>query len=151
MSYINPAPGTAGQVTLVLTDSTGTLTGNLAVPALQNMTINNSNDTFTWSQLDSGSKYQIATTATNSVACNIVVDESSFFGTGGNTTVASAGILGLSKAKTKVGFTINFGEGRTVAGSGYITGLAPTVSADQPVWVSPLTIAVVGDYTLGGN
>lgn len=151
MSYISPAPGT-DSVTLVLTDSTGTLTGNLAVPALQNMTINNSNDTFTWSQLDVGSKYQIATTSTNSVACNIVVDEASFFGdASANTTVAGNGIVGLSQKKTKVGFTINFGSGRTVAGSGYITGLAPAVSADQPVWVSPMTIAVVGDYTFGGN
>lgn len=150
MSYINPAPGTTGQVTLVLTDAAGTLSGNLAVPALQNMTVNNSNDTYTWSQLDAGSKYQIATTSTNSVACNIVVDEATFFGSGANTTVAGTGILGLSQKKTKVGFTINIGEGRTVSGSGYITGLAPTVSADQPVWVSPLTIAVVGDYTFGG-
>lgn len=150
MSYINPAPGT-DSVTLVLTDSSGTYTGNISVPALQNMTINNSNDTFTWSQLDSGSKYQIATTATNSVACNIVVDEEKFFGTGGSTTVANVGIVGLSQHKTKVGFSINFGAGRTVSGSGYITGLAPTVSADQPVWVSPMNIAVVGDYTFSGS
>jgi len=38
--------------------------------------------------------------------------------------------------------------GKTISGKGYITGLAPTVSADSPVWVSPITITVTGDYTV---
>jgi len=35
-----------------------------------------------------------------------------------------------------------------INGKGYITGLAPTVSADSPVWVTPITITVTGDYTV---
>lgn len=160
MAYIYPAPGVAAkQVTLSLTDSTSTITGSLSVAALQDVTINASNDVFTWTQLDSGSKQNIATTATNSLAMNLVLDKDSFFGTddgdyANSTTVAGLGIFGMSNQKTKVGFSLYMGdeddgtEGVTITGSGYITGLAPTVSADSPVWVSPITITVDGDYTV---
>ena len=36
-----------------------------------------------------------------------------------------------------------------VSGSGYITNLAPTVNPTAPVWVSPITISVNGDFTVG--
>ena len=155
MSYIYPAPGVSGtQVTLTLTDSAGSLTGNISLPALQDVTLNNANDVFTWTQLDSSSKLQVATTATNSLAMNLVLDQATFFGTGGSTTVANKGIFGLSKDKTRVGFSLFMGNtsaggaGKTITGGGYITGLAPTVSADSPVWISPITITVDGDYTV---
>ena len=159
MAYIYPAPGVAAaEVILTLTDTAATspLTGNLVVPALQDVTVNNSNDVFTWTQLDESSKLQVATTATNSLDMNIVLDQTAFFGAnaaaGGS--VANVGIIGLSQAKTKVGFALYLGDtstgnvGKTMSGSGYITGLAPTVSADAPVWVSPITITVSGDYTI---
>jgi hypothetical protein len=38
--------------------------------------------------------------------------------------------------------------GKTITGTGYVTGLAPTVSADAPVWVSPITITVDSAYTV---
>lgn len=155
MAYIYPAPGVANvQCTLTLADATGTYTGNLAVPALQDVTINAANDVFTWTQLDQSAKLQIATTATNSLDMNLVLDKDAFFGTGGSTTVGNVGIFGLSKNKTKVDFTLYMGDesdgtaGPTVTGEGYITGLAPTVSADSPVWVSPITITVTGDYSV---
>lgn len=155
MSYIYPAPGVStAQVTLVLTDASGTLTGNVAIPALQDVTINNANDVFTWTQLDSGSKLQVATTATNSLDMNLVLDQSTFFGSGSAGTVAGTGIFGLSKNKTKVSFALYMGDtdsggvGKTISGSGYITGLAPTVSADAPVWVSPVTVTVTGDFSV---
>lgn len=157
MAYIYPAPGVATvQVTLKLheiskvNDATG-----LAVPAIQDVTVNNANDVFTWTQLDSGSKLQIATTATNSLSMNIVVDQTAFFGAPAPATKAAlAGIFGLSKAKTLVEFDLFLGKtdtggaGKIVNGKGYITGLAPTVSADSPVWVTPITITVTGDYTI---
>jgi hypothetical protein len=31
-------------------------------------------------------------------------------------------------------------------GNGFISALAPTTSADSPVWVSPITLEVNGDY-----
>jgi len=38
-------------------------------------------------------------------------------------------------------------DGQTILmGVGYVSALAPTVSADSPVWVSPITVEVNGDY-----
>lgn len=155
MAYIYPAPGVANvQCSLTLVASG--VAGNLVLPALQDITVNNSNDVFTWTQLDSGSKLQIATTATNSLAMNLVLDKTAFFGNAAAATGSATklGVFGLSKEKTLVNFTLYMGDdsvgnaGPTMSGSGYVTGLAPTVSADAPVWVSPITITVTGDYTV---
>lgn len=158
MAYIYPAPGNpAAELTLKIyhTSKVADATG-LSIAALQDVTVNAANDVFTWTTLDSGSKLQIATTATNSLGMNLVLDQTTFFGTtgaGGGTAVAS-GIFGMSGDKTRVQFDLYLGdtsagtEGKTVSGFGYITGLAPTVSADSPVWVSPITITVDGDYTV---
>lgn len=158
MAYIYPAPGVANvEMTLKIhhTSKAADATG-LTVPAIQDITVNNANDVFTWTQLDTGSKLQIATTATNSLSMNIVLDQDSFFGTtgSGGSTAAASGIFGLSADKTIVVFDLYLGDesdgsaGKTLSGSGYITGLAPTVSADAPVWVSPITITVTGDYSV---
>jgi hypothetical protein len=154
MAYIFPAPGVAGvQATLTLS-----LVGDLLdliVPAMQDITVNNSNDIFTWTQLDSGSKLNVATTATNGLDLNVVLDQTVFFGTGAGANVAiNKGIFGLSKDKTLTNFALYLGDtstgsaGKTISGQAYITGLAPTVSADAPVWVSPVTLTVTGDYTV---
>ena len=50
--------------------------------------------------------------------------------------------------ETYLGDTSGGATGKTISGQGYITGLAPSVSADSPVWVSPITITVTGDYTV---
>jgi len=166
MAYINPAPGTASQIVLSIdTVASSTITGDpptaialgasaLLVPAIQDVTVNAANDVFTWSQLDSTAKQQIATTSTNSLSMNIVVDDAAFFGTTLNSaqsdTVAAQGLLGLSRNKTFIAFTLKMRENsstdRVLKGRGYITGLAPTVSADAPVWVTPVTITVTGEY-----
>jgi hypothetical protein len=159
MAYINPSAGVSGaQVTLKLyavskvADSSG-----LNIPALQDVTLNNANDVFTWTQLDSGSKLQVATTATNSLGMNLVLDPTVFFGTGTGTTAAGKGVFGLSKDKIKVEFDLVMGDDssggntKTISGFGYVTGLAPTVSADSPVWVSPITVTVTGDYTVAAT
>lgn len=156
MAYIYPAPGVSGvQSTLKIhrTSKTADATG-LSVPGLQDITLNAANDVFTWTQLDSASKLQIATTATNSLSMNIVLDQDAFFGTGSGDTAAAKGIFGLSSEKTIVEFDLYLGDtsggtaGKIINGKGYITGLAPTVSADAPVWVSPITLTVTGDYTV---
>jgi len=163
MAYINPAPGTANQVTLsldVASDTSDITQGAsaLCVPGLQDMTINASIDVFTWSQLDSTAKKQVATTSTNSISMNIVVDTATFFGTDVDApvsgTVAEQGVFGLSRNKTLVNFIVRVENSTTdtlIKGVGYITGLAPTVSADSPVWVSPITITVSGEYTVAAS
>lgn len=160
MAYINPAPGTTSQIVLkldVASSETDTTLGAtpLTVPALQDITVNAANDVFTWSQLDSTAKKQVATTSTNSISMNVVVDPDTFFGTSlaaaQTGTIAEQGLLGCSRNKTLVTFVLKFQEGgasdKFIKGTGYITGLAPTVSADSPVWVTPVTITVVGEYT----
>jgi hypothetical protein len=145
------SPGGAGSLTtsppiLTLTSS---VTGDLVLPGLQDVTINSANDVFTWTQLNQNAKLQIATTATNSISTNLVVDGTLFFGDSGGTIGAAdkLGLLGLSNEKTLVDFTINIGD-KTISGEGFVTGLAPSVSADSPVWVSPVTITVNGEYTI---
>jgi hypothetical protein len=171
MAYINPGPGTSSQIVLSIdTTSASTITGTpptaialsgtpLVVPAIQDVTVNAANDIFTWSQLDSSAKQQVATTSTNSMSMNIVVDDASFFGTTLNAaqsgTVAEQGLLGLSRNKTPICFTLKMRENsstdRVIKGQGFITGLAPTVSADAPVWVSPITITVTGEYLVAAS
>ena len=162
MAYINPAPGTGNQVTLTLdkadSESDITQSSALSIPALQDMTINAANDVFTWSQLDSTAKKQVATTSTNSIAMNIVVDQATFFGTTLNSTIsdtmAAQGLFGCSRNKTLINFIIrveNSTADTFIKGTGYITGLAPTVTADAPVWVSPITITVTGEYTVAAT
>jgi hypothetical protein len=153
--YINPSPGVAAaQCSLTL--SVAGAAGNLVIPSLQDITLNNSNDVFTWTQLDAGSKKQVATTATNSISTNLVIDTETFFGNSAATANSAAylGTFGLSKNKTFTAFSLYMGDDntgantKTITGNCYITGLAPTVSADSPVWVTPVTLTVSGDYTV---
>lgn len=170
MAYINAA--TAGNfATVMLTINDGSApaltdfitnvatpvkqAAALEVPALQDITVTNNAGTFRWRQLDALSEKVVSTVSTNSVAGNLVVDPTSFFGDGTTpiVTAEDAGLFNLSNNKTKVDFVV-FLSGYSVGdkyimGSGYITNIAPAVSADSPVWVSPFTIEVDGDYTPG--
>ena len=159
-NYIYPAPGVSNveAVLKLKVSSNGADTG-LTIPSLQDITVNAANDTYTWTQMDVGSKLQIATTATNSLACNLVLNQATFFGTTGTggTTAAELGIFGASTDKTLMTFSLYLGDesdgsaGKYIEGNGYITGLAPTVTADEPVWVSPVTISITGDYTVAAS
>jgi len=167
MAYITPSPGNSSyQVTVKLdiapsdfangAANTSITTNAVSLPALQNITINASNDIFTWSQLDSSAKKSIATTSTNSMTMNIVVDNTTFFGTTlASTTgnVAVQGLLGLSRNKQLINFSVRADGSDTtyIKGQGYITGVAPAVTAEQPVWVSPLNIAVTGEFVIAAT
>lgn len=158
MSYINPGPGTAGAVTLKLGVWNGTdfsLVSPISVPALVDLTVKNSNDVHTWSQLDSTAKLQVTTTATNEITMNIVVDPATFFGSSiaaGSGTAVVQGLMGLSRNKVKVAFEVKVQDLTSttndylITGAGYITGLSPSISATAPVWVTPVTIVVTGEY-----
>lgn len=138
-----------GAAAPVLTLKVGSIVGDLDVPTLQDVTINNANDVYTWSQLNESAKLQIATTSTNSISSTIVVENTTFFGNAAavSGSAAKLGLLGLSVAKTQVTFEINLGA-KTISGIGYVTGLAPTTSADAPVWTTPITITVSGEYAV---
>ena len=156
MAYINAAE--AGQfVTLHIstaTISSTATTGMIVVSGLQNVTINNGNSVFRWRTLESTSENAVATPATNQLAMNIVIDPTDYFGDGiGDVTAEDKGLFKLSNDKNKVYFRLYYAGtdsgDKYVSGSGYFTGLSPTVSPDSPVWVSPLTIEVDGDLTPG--
>lgn len=125
----------------------------LIVPQMQDITVNNTTGVFRWKQLDSTAEKAVTTPATNQITLNVVVDEDTFFGDGSNTinSVVNQGLFGASKNKTKVYFAIGFEGADTgdeiLTGAGYISGLAPTVNMDAPVWVTPVTIEVDGDFT----
>lgn len=156
-SPINVSAGSQAIIALGNVNTQADITGaNNAqiLPYLQDITVNNSTGVFRWKTLDSTAENAATTPATNSISMNIVVDETSFFGTANvENSVIADGIFGTSKNKTRVHFEIGL-EGAdsgdvTLSGSGFISGLAPTVNMDAPVWVTPITIEVDGDYTTG--
>lgn len=149
MAYINVSPSNSNATIQISTATISTTSSGYIIPALQDVTINNAAGVFNWTQLDTFSQLAVPTPATNSVSANLVLDSTSFF-TGSN---GVAGLFDLSNDATEVYFRVYFngrGSGaKYVSGSGYITNLAPTVNPTAPVWVSPITLSVSGDFTVG--
>lgn len=149
MAYINVSGPTVNATLQISTATIASTSSGYIVPALQDITINNSAGVFNWTQLDTFSQLAVSTPATNSISGNFVLDPTTFF-TGSN---GVSGIFDLSNDAVEVHFRVYF-NGREngakyVSGSGYITNLAPTVNPTAPVWVSPITVSVNGDLTAG--
>ena len=169
---------TGFQPHLYLTTDTTTLydgTGSVAwvaaedaldVICLQDITVNNSTGIFSWVDFCSTDQNKITTPADNSISTNMVVDKTVFFGDGTTPPVNALdyGVSGLSSNKIYVQWVLVMNGGldaSTVArastasegiwyrGTGFVTSIAPTVSPDSPVWVSPMEVAVTGDMTTG--
>lgn len=149
---------TGTQPTLyVSTDTSNVANAALSVICLQDITITNSTGIFSWTDFCSIDTNKVTTPADNEITTNVVLDAENWFGnaTAGNTTAAYNGVSGLSINKIPVSFQIVMNGNNTANGAfyyegvGYISALAPTVSPDAPVWVSPLTIAVDGAFTTG--
>lgn len=125
----------------------------LVVPGMQDITINNSTGVFRFKTLDNTAESAVTTPATNQLSLNCIVDSTAFFGTavGGDDDAKETGLFGVSKNKTKVYFNVYFdgtdSSSKFLAGAGFVSGLAPTVNMDSPVWVTPVTIEVDGDFT----
>jgi hypothetical protein len=149
MAYINVSAPTQHATVQLSTATIASTSSGYLVPALQNVTINNSAGVFNWTQLDVFAQLAVSTPATNSIAANMVLDSTTFF-TGSN---GVDGIFDLSNNATEVYFRVYFNGRATgskyVSGSGFITNLAPTVNPTAPVWVSPITISVNGNLTTG--
>jgi len=149
MSYINVSSPTSRAILQLSTATISTTSSGYVVPALQDISVSNSNGIFNWTQLDNQSQLSVATPATNQISGNIVVDSATFFAA----TNGVDGIFDLSNNKTLVYFRVYF-NGKTtgskyLAGSGYLSNLAPTVNPTAPVWVTPIQISVDGDLTAG--
>ena len=157
MATINVSAGNEAVLVLAQTAANANFTANagLVVPSMQDITINNSTGVFRWKTLDSTAENAATTPATNQLSLNVVVDTAAFFGTAvvGDDDVKEKGLFSVSKEKTKVYFRAYFNgtdsTSKYLSGEGYISGLAPTVNPDAPLWVTPVTIEVDGDYAVG--
>jgi hypothetical protein len=157
MAYINTAAG--GEAVLQLYNISGAadtfdvVAANvITVPFMQDITVNNSTGTFRFKTLASGSESVVTTPATNQLSLNAIVDDAVFFGEGAvNGSLVINGVLGTSKNKTKIGFRAYFDGidtgSRYMEGVGFISGLAPTVNPDSPLWITPISVEVDGDFT----
>ena len=149
MAYINVSAPTSNAIIQISTASISTTSSGYIIPALQDITINNSAGQFNWNQLDVFANLTVSTPATNSISANLVLDSATFFAA----TNGVPGLFDLSNDATLVYFRVYFNgrlsTAKYVSGSGYITNLAPTVNPTAPVWVSPIQISVDGDLTAG--
>ena len=142
----------------------GFLGGNLlSVTCLQDVTITNSTGIYSWTDFCSASINKVTTPSDNEISTNIVIDPIGWFGNSSQTsnTAPYYGVSGLSENRVEVSFRVQMNDNANVTsntvangtyyycGKGYISSLAPTVSPEAPVWVSPLTIAVNGDMVSG--
>lgn len=141
----------------------GTLGGNiLSVSCLQDITITNSTGIFSWTDFCSASVNKVTTPSDNEISTNIVIDDEKFFGDNAATanSAPNLGVSGLSQNRVEVAFRVQLNNSSNVGatlpantfaywGKGYLSSVAPTVSPDSPVWVSPLTLAVTGDMGSG--
>lgn len=152
MAYILSAPGSTNPKIILKTYDGSTLqaTGNLTVSSLQDVTLNAGTDVFSWEQLDTVGKFQVPTTSTNSISTTIVVDTDLVFGSNAAAVAGDPaeqlGLLGMQNTKTKAQIDMNIGS-RHITADCYVTGINPTVSASSPVWTTPVTFTVDGDYT----
>tara|TARA_R100000734_G_C3318832_1_gene113493 strand:+ start:1985 stop:2464 length:480 start_codon:yes stop_codon:yes gene_type:complete len=156
MGVINVS-GSTVEATVVISDKGSSFSAgtSLTLLNLNDITLTNTQGSFRYSCLDTQSEKVVTTVATNSVGLNLVIDEDQFFGTGSGTSpVIEKGLFGTSNEKTEIDFRVYF-EGITVTGNkyiegtGFITGLTPTVNPGSPLWVTPVTIEVNGDLTEG--
>jgi len=143
----------------VSTDTSNVANASLDITCLQDVTITNSTGIFSWTDFCATSINKITTPSDNELSTNMVIDDVKFFGTltSGQTTAPEYGVAGLSNNKVEVSWRLVMNGDIATAnahyyeGTGYLSSVAPTVSPDSPVWVSPLTIAVDGDMTIGQN
>jgi hypothetical protein len=147
-------------------------TGNIAsanvlsVGCLQDITITSSTGVFSWTDFCSVDTNKLPTPADNEISTNVVLEPTKYFGA--NTAgegASNKGMAYLSQNKVPVQFLVvwNNSDAANVvggnlpngtywtSGTGFISSLAPTVSPEAPVWVSPMTIAVDGTMYNGNG
>lgn len=139
----------------ISTDVANVANAALSVTCLQDVTLTNSTGVYSYTDFCSTDMNKLTTPADNEVSTNIVIDGTGWFGTDpvSPATAAEYGVAELSINKVRVSWKL-FLNGTSAgsyyySGVGFISSLAPTVSPDAPVWVSPLSIAVDGSMTTG--
>lgn len=139
----------------ISTDTSNVANGALSVTCLQDVTVTNSTGIYSWVDFCSTDMNKITTPADNEVSTNMVLDGTVYFGNASATanTASYYGVAGLSENKINISWKLYLNGTANGAyyyeGTGYVSSLAPTVSPDAPVWVSPMSIAVDGTITSG--
>ena len=149
---------TTGTQPVIIIGLTGANLANssvaITVPFVQDLTITNSTGVYSYTTFSDVDMRKLSTPADNDASTNVVVDNLAYFGNSAATanTAPFLGIASLSTNKNNLDFEIYWNGTAANAyfysGSGFITSLAPTTSPDAPVWVTPLTIAVDGAFTV---
>jgi hypothetical protein len=149
---------TTGTQPVIIIGLTGANLANssvaITVPFVQDLTITNSTGVYSYTTFSDVDMRKLSTPADNEASTNVVVDNLAYFGNSAATanTAPFLGIASLSTNKNNLDFEIYWNGTAANAyfysGSGFITSLAPTTSPDAPVWVTPLTIAVDGAFTV---
>jgi hypothetical protein len=134
----------------------------LSVTCLQDVTITNSTGIFSWTDFCSTDINKVSTPADNELSTNIVIDDEVYFGnvSASAGSAKKLGVAGISQTKTQIQWKLvwdNSNVSGNAAGSyyssgvGFISSLAPTVSPEAPVWVTPMTVAINGQLYNGEN
>jgi len=128
---------------------------SLSVTCLQDITVTNSTGIYSYTDFCSGDMNKITTPADNEVSTNMVLDGTVYFGNAAATanTAPFYGVAGLSENKVNISWKLflngNANGAFYYTGTGYVSSLAPTVAPENPVWISPMSIAVDGAITSG--
>jgi hypothetical protein len=136
-------------------DTSNVANAPLSVTCLQDITITNSTGVYSYTDFCVADTQKLTTPADNEISTNLVIDGIGFFGNtaNANTTASYFGVSGLSADKKEISWKLflngNANGAFYYTGTGFISSLAPTVSPEAPVWVTPLTIAVDGSMTTG--
>lgn len=139
----------------ISTDVGNVANAAMSVICLQDVTVTNSTGVYSYTTFCNTDTLKLSTPADNEISTNIVIDSENFFGNSAATagTAAYLGLSQLSIDKVAVSFRIYYNGTASDAyyqeGTGFITNLAPTVSPDAPVWVTPMTLAIDGSMVNG--
>jgi hypothetical protein len=133
-------------------------TVDIIVPYVQNITVNSSTGIYSYTTFCDDTR-KLSTIQDNSLSTNIVLDDTTWFGTAYPATPAlltSAQACGLQYIQANnliIGFKMYWDDHDGVGsgakfkqGVGWITTVNPTVTPEQPLWISPFEIAVDGAF-----
>ena len=139
----------------ISTDTSNVANAALSVVCLQDITITNSTGVYSYTTFCTPDMNKLSTPADNEISVNMVLDSEVYFGNAAATanSATNLGVSDISINKVPVSFKVYYNGTANGAfyteGVGFVTSLAPTVSPEAPVWISPLTIAVDGSLTNG--
>lgn len=125
----------------------------MALPTVQDITVNSSPGIVRYSVLDDTASKAFTTVNENSISLNMLLNDDAFFGNSSLTdnAIETNGLFTTQNNKTEIFFSVAF-EGTDVgdyyiSGQGFLSGLAPSASLEQAIWISSLEIAVNGELT----